>query len=525
MTGLQHDADDPSTKDESKFYPELLTTLRRLCHAHLHFEECVELVGLVCVETDRKTKDTYSIKELVKRGLLPRQRTHERHQAELEASEAESVAAVLSRFEGTGNNSGLSDSLHQPGDMDTHSEASADCHDTLSSRPGSPQASQPSRSASPQSSQGQGQLTNTGDGVGDSTETSQSSSVCRLESDAGGVICLSPNPYEEGAHCRRSDTVGPGHETTSAHSHSVPCHSYDETDHSGQPESMRHRDHHRDASTPVKNKVHTAPGPWQSLCRGDHCGSCKLGESHKVVVSDDGMVSHVVHNGPALGQVYRIDLSNHSGENEAEMDDELPPDTVKSREEVQMGDEESRDRAASMESTDSFMEVGIVSKINHAQRLLASPSPRTSPTSFPVSDQTPPPDPDPYPPRSPGHASAHATTAPDSTHLHAEAPPSHPSHLRAEAPPSHPTHNHAEALPSHSSQTSVIKEVFNPQHSAAVKSEPTSSSSSAFSTGEVTTASNDMSVDGDLPLDMSLVKDEIDNSADDADEHPRQSVW
>ena len=152
------------------------------------------------------------------------------------------------------------------------------------------------------------------------------------------------------------------------------------------------------------------------------------------------------------------------------------------------------------------MEVGIVSKINHAQHLLASPTHPASPASFPVSDQTPPPDPDPYPPPSPDHTSARVSLSSDPTHLHAEASLPHPTHLHAETPPSHP------------SQTSVIKEVFNPQHSAAVKTEPTSSASNTFSTGEVTAARNEASVDdGDLPLDMSLVKDETDNNADDAD--------
>lgn len=510
LMGLQHDATDSPKKDASKFYPELLITLRRLCHTHLHFEECVELVGLVCVETDHKTKDTYSIKELVKRGLLPKQRTHERQQAELEASEAEFVAAVLSRCESEGNKSGLTESQHQPVGMDVHSEVSADCGDTSMRQGSSPQISNPAGVSSPQSAHGQDHLTDTEDGNSNPMETSRSSSVCRPESDAGAT-CLPQKQYEEDApsHSQKSDPVRPGHETTSAHS--LPYHSYDETDHSGQSGSLQHRD--RDSSALIRNKSHDTPNLWHSQCQ-DQCVSCRLGETHKVVVSDDGVVSHVVHNGPALGQVYRIDLSNHCEENEAEIDEALPTVAVKSREEVQIGDEESTDRAASMESTDSFMEVGIVSKINHAQHLLASPTHHTSPASFPVSDQTPPPDPDPYPPRSPDHASPRVSLPIDSTHLHAETLPSHPIHVHAATPPSHP------------SQTSVIKEVFNTQHSAAVKTEPTSSVSNTFSTGKVTATTNVSSVDdGDLPLDMSLVKDETDNNADDADQYPQESVW
>lgn len=505
LMGLQHDTADLPTKDASKFYPELLTTLRRLCHTYLHFEECVELVGLVCVETDHKTKDTYSIKELVKRGLLPKQRTHERQQAELEASEAKFVAAVLSRSESEGNQSGLSDTQHPLDSKGLRSEASSVCGDT-STRPAAdePQVPNPSSVASSQSPQGRSNVMDTESGVNNPAEASPSSSACRPESDAG-VSCPPQRQHEEDARsqCQRSEPVRPGHETTPTHS--LPYHSYDETDHSGQPGSLQRKDH--DGSALIRNKSRAAPSLWQSQCQ-DECVYCRLGESHKVVVSDDGVVSHVVHNGPALGQVYRIDLSNRSEENEVEMDEDLPVGEVRSREEVHISNEESMDRAASIESSDSFMEVGIVSKINHAQHLLASPTHPASPASFPVSDQTPPPDPDPdpYPPPSPDHTSARVSLSSDPTHLHAEASLPHPTHLHAETPPSHPT------------QTSVIKEVFNPQHSAAVKTEPTSSASNTFSTGKVTAARNEASVDdGDLPLDMSLVKDETDNNADDAD--------
>lgn len=83
-------------KDPSQFYPGLIAALRRLCHAHLTFSECVEVMGLICVEIDHMRKDNYSLKEVVCNGSRPKGRVHERDQAQHEAIEADAVSAALS---------------------------------------------------------------------------------------------------------------------------------------------------------------------------------------------------------------------------------------------------------------------------------------------------------------------------------------------------------------------------------------------------------------------------------------------
>lgn len=86
-------------KNPEKFYPALVVAMRQLCHTHLHFEECVELMGLICVEIDHIHKDNFSLKEVVRSATRPKVRSHERDQTQLETSEAEAVAAVLDKSE------------------------------------------------------------------------------------------------------------------------------------------------------------------------------------------------------------------------------------------------------------------------------------------------------------------------------------------------------------------------------------------------------------------------------------------
>ena len=475
----QYSTAELAVKDSSQFYPALVRSLRKLCLTYLQFEECVEVMGLICVEIDHKSKHNHSVKEVIRRALLPKQRTHERHQSEQEASEAELVASVLSTM---GNKEGFgartSDSVSP--------QVSTGSNNAVLRHSGHPRVSATAVGASLYSAQGHIQL------PGTSWDRADACSDSFMSKTTNGIdvdkSVLPQNPYMDGTDFQQSTAQTVPTQTSSCASYR----NYDETDHAAQPVGTHPVE--RDASA-SSNKAQPVAGLWQSLtpdqpaCLTDHHVSCKTGETHKVVMSDDGLVSHVVQSGPVPNQVYRIDLSNHGEEGDREFSSVLPAGSSQRREEGHVGGGESRDRAASIESTDSFMEVGIVSKINHAQRLLASPTDQPSPEASPVSDFTHHTQPDPFPSQSSDPASALVSSAAD---------PSRP--LTGSSP--HPNH------------TSVIKQVISSEVSAAVKAETAASSCDAISTGKTTTSKRLSMDEGDLPLDMSVVKEEEENECD-----------
>ncbi|XP_005092205.1 uncharacterized protein LOC101861939 [Aplysia californica] len=56
---------------EKSFLPALIASIRQLCHTHFSFDECIEIVGLLCLEVDKKKKENFSVNELVKTGIKP----------------------------------------------------------------------------------------------------------------------------------------------------------------------------------------------------------------------------------------------------------------------------------------------------------------------------------------------------------------------------------------------------------------------------------------------------------------------
>ena len=51
---------------KENFFPALLKSIRQLCSKHYSFEECIEVVGLLCLEIDKKRKESINVNELVK---------------------------------------------------------------------------------------------------------------------------------------------------------------------------------------------------------------------------------------------------------------------------------------------------------------------------------------------------------------------------------------------------------------------------------------------------------------------------
>lgn len=60
-----------SKRDQKEFLPSLIASVRQLCHAYFDFEESIEIVGLLCLEFDKKRKENFSLNELIKSGLKP----------------------------------------------------------------------------------------------------------------------------------------------------------------------------------------------------------------------------------------------------------------------------------------------------------------------------------------------------------------------------------------------------------------------------------------------------------------------
>ena len=51
---------------EKNFLPALISSIRQLLQRHFDFDECIEVVGLLCIEFDRKRKENFKVNELVK---------------------------------------------------------------------------------------------------------------------------------------------------------------------------------------------------------------------------------------------------------------------------------------------------------------------------------------------------------------------------------------------------------------------------------------------------------------------------
>ncbi|CAG5130868.1 unnamed protein product [Candidula unifasciata] len=51
--------------DRKDFLPTLIATVRQLCYTHFDFNECIEIVGLLCLEFDKAHKENFSINECV----------------------------------------------------------------------------------------------------------------------------------------------------------------------------------------------------------------------------------------------------------------------------------------------------------------------------------------------------------------------------------------------------------------------------------------------------------------------------
>ncbi|XP_046576110.1 LOW QUALITY PROTEIN: uncharacterized protein LOC124284094 [Haliotis rubra] len=51
------------------FFPQIIKSIRRICMQYLSFQHTVEVVGLVCLEIDKGTKENFSIKEVVNRPI------------------------------------------------------------------------------------------------------------------------------------------------------------------------------------------------------------------------------------------------------------------------------------------------------------------------------------------------------------------------------------------------------------------------------------------------------------------------
>lgn len=51
-----------------EFLPTLIASIRQLCYAHFDFNECIEIVGILCLEFDKARKENFSINECVQSG-------------------------------------------------------------------------------------------------------------------------------------------------------------------------------------------------------------------------------------------------------------------------------------------------------------------------------------------------------------------------------------------------------------------------------------------------------------------------
>ncbi|KAL8623220.1 hypothetical protein ACOMHN_041912 [Nucella lapillus] len=501
----QDDGDSATKKNPAEFVPALKKMLRHLCYTYLHFDDCVELVGLICVEIDHKSKDNHSIREVVRRGLVPKERTHERPQCELEANEAELVMRTMSRL-------ARKDVVTMGGKDSMNGQVSAGGDDAETTLGSGTELTVSASHHRPQEQDSESR-TSWGDG-GEYCEDTVSKDMSE-STDNTSIV----GPSEQG------DTLCSMSVSHTTEIHGQPLHSYDETDHHAA--MTAGSSHQVDCSnssvvTSSKDGAHSLSTSWLTTQNHSQQGMCLSAGSpthdreqcmlclsrdvpNKVVVSGDGMVSHVVHNGPLSRQVYRIDLSNHQHTCDIDLDlglhGGLPKDPA---------GEQSRDRAASIESTDSFMEVGIKSQINNAQRLLASPSPPT--------DQSKP---------SPVPSPVVSLVADSSLRATFDAfPPPHSPHsdsalatdsLAVECPSVH--------FDASSSHPSVIKQVTHPPDKAAshkTDPPPACSSQVSFPSEERNASPRNVS-DGDLPLDMSVVKEEGD-STDHSAPDERQGV-
>ncbi|ESO86493.1 hypothetical protein LOTGIDRAFT_235314 [Lottia gigantea] len=74
--GLHEDksAEDESNmerqKNPSQFFPALVRSIHKLCHRYYSFGDCVQVVGLICLEVDNGKKENFSIKEMVHKPFM-----------------------------------------------------------------------------------------------------------------------------------------------------------------------------------------------------------------------------------------------------------------------------------------------------------------------------------------------------------------------------------------------------------------------------------------------------------------------
>ncbi|XP_076435927.1 uncharacterized protein LOC143275589 isoform X2 [Babylonia areolata] len=512
MQNTDLDHTDLPSRDASEFYPELKKMLRQLCYKHLYFDDCVEIVGIICVEIDHKSKDNHSIKEVVRRGLTPRERTHERRQSDLEASEAELVTLAMSRVAKTDGGHvsfGGHDGMVADGPAST-SEGAGTTHFNSNTVSGHDPAVSASLHHGQRPVQDGGDSRTNWDGGGEDCEAAASVPGELSETDDGSTT---PIQYSEHAPC-------PVTVSQTAEIHSQSLQSYDETDHAIMTAGLHQTVGDTSLVTAGKTASYTVPSTWlaqnhgqDGMCvsvgspshSGEHGVSCPPDEVHnKVVVSDGGLV---LHNEPmSHPQVYRVDLSSQEHSCEMEVDLALQGGLAQPTDPV---GEQSRDRAASIESTDSFMEVGILSQINHAQRLLASPSP---------TDQSKP---------SPVPSPVISLVADSSLRAAFNAFPAHPSETALTSDPlavgCSPDRMNSSSHPNH---TSVIKQVSHLDKPVSHKTEPPvlPSSEASFLAEERNASPARVPVnEGDLPLDMSVVKEEED-SPEQSGQDVRQSM-
>ncbi|XP_050396900.1 uncharacterized protein LOC126815353 [Patella vulgata] len=70
LTEDNEDEDSMETKNPSLFFPALVRCIHKLCHRHYSFGDCVQVMGLICLEVDNGKKENFSIKEMVHKPFM-----------------------------------------------------------------------------------------------------------------------------------------------------------------------------------------------------------------------------------------------------------------------------------------------------------------------------------------------------------------------------------------------------------------------------------------------------------------------